>query len=339
MTLTETATITKRFLRVFLIFGGAFLFLWIAYLYIYNNVYVPYQKSQIKAERRFGPLPKPKYPSSLLSSSSLNYTVDTRSGFLPTGFPKLIKVYFIPPLEVSLLSPDRARKIAFGLGFNDGPDILSQTQYRFYDRTGGNIVLDLTTANFIAKRGQPIAESPQDDQLPELSTIALDFKNYLNSKALIKSSLVNGATQAFYDGQNKIDSKTATVSLWPEDIETNLPIVTKSPKEALVRATVTKYKDENYHYQILNYIYWNVDKTTSSSYFLKSVDQAFEELKKGQGIVVKNQTSNSKASITKVYLAYYMSEEYSSFLEPVFVFEGDQFTAYVSALTADSYTQ
>ena len=43
----------------------------------------------------------------------------------------------------------------------------------------------------------------------------------------------------------------------------------------------------------------------------------------------------SSASITKVYLAYYLSEEYSNYLLPVFVFEGPQFAGMVPAVKSE----
>src|SRR5581483_3382835 len=106
MTLTETATATKRFLRVFLIFSSGFLVLWIVFLVIYNNIVIPYQRSQIKPEKRFGALPRPNYPPSLVSSSSLSYSLDTNTGALPTNIPRLFNVYFIQPSQTTLLSPD-----------------------------------------------------------------------------------------------------------------------------------------------------------------------------------------------------------------------------------------
>lgn len=338
MTLTETATITKRFLRVFLIFGSAFIVLWIAFLIIYNNFIIPYQRSQERAEKRFGALPQPVYPPSVISSASLTYSLDTRSGGLPPT-PKLINVYFIPPSETTLLSPDRARQLAAALGFNEGPEILSPTQYRFKDSTGGMMQIDLSTSNFSFRR---IPTNPpdaaQDETLPDEQRATVTFRNFLDKKGLIKGGLEQGTSNIIYESGDNQNSNTATVSLWPNLVD-QYPVVTGNPKIGLINATMTKYQDETLRFPAMSYTYWFVDRKTFSTYELKSANQAFEELKRGSGIVVRNGTSDNKASITNVYLAYYMAESYNSFLHPVLVFEGPQFTAYIPALTPDSYSK
>jgi hypothetical protein len=338
MTLTETATATKRFLRVFLIFGGAFLILWIAYLYIYNNIYIPYKKSQIKAEQRFGALPKPKFPQTLISSASIDYSLDTPTGGLPADPTRLLNVYFIPPVETSFLSPDRAKKLATTLGFPAGPDILSATKYKFNDNRGGNITINLDSGNFEFSR-QPENTTPDLTALPGQDQLGTEFKGYLTAAGLSKPDTDSGPYKVIYNPPDRKDANTATVSIWQANIETNFPIVTANPDQSLIWATVTKYSAPTSHFTTLNYTYWNVDKETLSTYFSKPVAQAFAELKQGKGVVVKNQSPGAKASISKVYIGYFMSQEYNSFLTPVFVFEGEKFTAYVPALADASYAQ
>ncbi len=339
MTLTETATITKRFLRVFLIFGATFLILWIAFLIIYNNVIIPYQRSQIKPEKRFGALPKPSYPPTILSSASLTYSLDTKSGGLPSTFPKLMKIYFIPPSETTLLAPDRARQLAASLGFSYGPEILSAREYRFKDPAGGVLVVDLSTGNFSFKRvpsSKP--DTPQDEFLADETKLTADFKSYLSQKGLLKTGLEEATMKVIYEGGNARTSNTTTVSLWPGPID-KYPLVTADPKIGLINAVATKFQDPASRYQSLHYTYYPVDKKTFSTYQLKPISQAFSELQQGAGIIVQNPPNQTKASITNVYLAYFLPESYNSFLEPVYVFESDNFTSYVPALTADSYAQ
>jgi len=338
MTLTETATITKRFLRVFLIFGGAFLILWIAFLLIYNNIIIPYQKSQIKPEKRFGALPPPSYPPSLISSSSLGYSLDTNSGALPTNLPRLIPVYFITPSQTTLLSPDRARQLAVALNFPSGPEILSPSVYRFRDSNGGTLTIDLNTSNFTYQRNPAAAQpsSPQDQLLPDQSQITTSFHDYLSQKGLLKAGLDGGPMSVLYDKTDNKDSSTAAVSIYPVPIN-KIPIITSNPNLGLINATVTKYQEETLRYLKLQYTYWPIDLQTFSTYQLEPISLAYQQLQQGQGIIVKNQTTGGKASITSIYLAYFMPDTYSAFLEPVYVFDGDQFRAFVPALTADSY--
>ncbi len=97
---------------------------------------------------------------------------------------------------------------------------------------------------------------------------------------------------------------------------------------------VTKYPTENQKYLTLEYIYWPADKNTSSTYPLKTVSQAFDELKTGQGVLLFT-PAKSQVSIATIYLAYFVSASYPQYLQPVYVFEGENFAAYVSAISSE----
>lgn len=337
MTLTETATFTKRFLRVVAIFGGAFLTLWIVFLFLYQNVYKPYLHSIAKPQKAFKALPQPDLPASLISSTSLNYSLDTSSGFLPAGIPRLVNVYFITPQETDLGASKRAKKLADNLGFTAGPDILTPSRYKFGGGAGGELVVSLNSGNFEYSR--PVSSTQtQEAILPDGETLISSFRQYLDSFQLLKNDLKKSRASVIFDNSDRTVAKSATVSIWQDDID-NLPIVTPNPDHGLIQATVASPgADSSLRYIRLRYTYWPIDHNTASTYEVKPVAKAFDELKMGLATVVKSSPVNP-ASITKVYLAYFLPDQYTPYLQPVYVFEGPQFTAYVKALTDDSYTQ
>jgi hypothetical protein len=72
-------------------------------------------------------------------------------------------------------------------------------------------------------------------------------------------------------------------------------------------------------------------------YPLKSGQEAWEDLKKGNGYVVSAGQQNGEMIIKKIVLAYYDPDIYQEYLQPVYVFLGDnKFAAYVPAVT-DQY--
>lgn len=343
MTLTETAAATKRGLRITLIFGSIFLVLWLIFLFVYNNVWVPYQKTQTKPEQRFGPVQKPKFPTSLASTSIFEYSLDTNSGTLPTGLPRLLNVYFIPPQETSLLAPDRARRLADSLNFTSDPLILSPNSYRYSDQDGGQLTIDLSTGNFSYSRVIP-ASSPngqpllQDPVLGQESELVAELTSLLFTKGLLLPNFQKPRSLVSYDNPNRQMASTAQVSIWPNNIG-DFPIVTDNPSVGPISTTMTKYLDQNLKFSKLSYSVWSFDSQTFSTYAIKPINQVFEDFKSGQGVVIKNTTQGSKVSVTKIYLAYYLSSQYQPYLEPIYVFEGDNFTAYIPALTDDSYAK
>ena len=78
----------------------------------------------------------------------------------------------------------------------------------------------------------------------------------------------------------------------------------------------------------------NIDFTnTDATYGIKTVEEAFTELKEGKAYVPTYWGSDNNIFITDVYLAYYLGEDSQGYMMPIYVFEGKNgFFAYVSAL-------
>jgi hypothetical protein len=169
-------------------------------------------------------------------------------------------------------------------------------------------------------------ESFQDSE-----KIAEDFKGYLSNKSLLKDPLRNGRTKVLYD-RSTGDPTRATVNIWQEDVD-KIPMVTPTFSEALVRGVVTNFRDENKRYIYLDYTFWPVDLQNSSTYPLKTAEEAYSDLQKGNSIVpFSTAKSGSFVSITNVYLAYFLSDQFTPYLQPVYVFEGQEFVGYVQAV-------
>lgn len=321
MTLTETAIITKRSLLTIVILMVLGLASFFGYQYYYYYYYLPSQPVvEEQPELKFGLLPKLEFQEVSVSSSNFTYTIDTKTGNVPEDLPKLIKVYFIPLQGTTLLAPDRARDLAKGLKFNIGPDLISATKYRFTNNEKGELLIDLNSGNFNYQ--MEVATASASPDLPDQTQIASNFKKYLTNLGLLKDQLVNGRI--------KVSDDRTFISLWQENID-DIQIVTPSFKEGLIRATVGKSFDETQKFPSLDYTYWQIDKNNSSTYPLKNAKTALDELKSGLGNIVV-EPKKGQISITDIYLAYYLPEKYTRYLQPIFVFQGDNFVAYVSAI-------
>ncbi|KKR80007.1 MAG: hypothetical protein UU26_C0029G0012 [Candidatus Daviesbacteria bacterium GW2011_GWC1_40_9] len=295
MTLSQTTAVTRKGI----VFFGIFLLL-VTLSLIGYNLYKQYELAhrkpiEEKPEMRFGTLPKIKFPAQTVSSSNFTYSLDTTTGELPQ-VPKLLKVYFIPQTGISLMDADYAKQLAEKLGFPQGPQILATTEYKFTNDQDASLIINITTGNFHFQRQViPTKDDPPQGSFPE------------------KERLIH-------------------LSLWPADID-KMTVITPQFTQGLVRATVTKHTLEANKYIDINFIFWPVDKASSSTYLLKLPAQAFSELKIGQGFVAL-EPDQPQVSISSVYLAYYQSESYSPYLQPVYVFDGPQFIALVPAIGA-----
>lgn len=336
MTLTQAAIITRRgiiilFLAVFLaILSKIGLTFWQQYRLSTAPLI------EEKAENKFGSLPQLKFTDTKVSSSNFSYAVDTATGGFPQT-PKFIKVYFIPQGKMTLLAPEKAQELALKFGFTNEPQAILPTKYSFSDNKEGILIADLIFGNFSFKRMPLLAslnndpDVPADDtsnNFPEKETLVASFKNFLIQNNLLTEELQNGRSLVSYDQQNEQNSETAIISLWPKDIN-NLPVVTADFQQGLVKASINK--GDPYYYLSLDYYFWPVDLITSSTYEIKTPEEALENLKSGLGFV-SLEPASPRVSLTSLYLAYYQSEEYSPYLQPVFVFEGPEFIALVPAV-------
>ena len=345
MTLSETAQLTKKvmiyaaiaLMIIFALWGG------IAY-YLATRPVEVYVELPTKG---FGLIPKPVLPKSLMTASSVNYNLDTETGALPTGLPELIKVYAIQKLGVTFASPERAKRIARGFLFNNGPEIQSPTRYRFTDDNGGEMLYALDTGNFRFKRPLvPKTEEFTDQEIIPIESenqIASNFKKYLGDQGILQAQLADGRTRAFYNRAQVQEASEAAVTVWQADItegqettKVSYPIVTPTFKEGLVKGTVTRYQANQNKYLSIDYIFWPIDTAESETYPIKTVEEAFEQLKNGEGVTVLPY-SKSNVAIENVYLAYYLPIEYVPYLQPVYVFQGPEFAAYVPAITSDNF--
>ncbi|RJP47504.1 MAG: hypothetical protein C4584_00425 [Armatimonadetes bacterium] len=330
MTLTQAATWTRKTIIILILL----IFTAIAGSVGYNIWYQHYLSTlppvEEKPEVKFGVLPEIQFPPSGVSSSNYSYSVDTVTGGFPK-FPKLIKVYFIPRAGVSLLAPERARQQAEKLGFTIGPEILSDTQHKYSDNREGELIMDLTTGNFFFQRpATSSAFTAESSTFYDQPQVVEMFKNYLRNKNLLNNFLANGRSNVTFNDDPPAEYSTADVSIWPTDID-KLPLVTAAFKHGLVEATVTKASEEKERFIRVNYTFWPIDDTTYSTYPLKTAEQGFDNLKSGQGFIAI-QPEQAQISISSVSLAYFQPDEYSPYLQPVYVFEGPDFAALVPAV-------
>lgn len=336
MTLTQTAILTRNFIFFSIIVLVLSLTGTIGYKIWYTYYYLPsLPPVEEKPDTKFGVLPYPNFPTVDVSSSNYSYTLDTATGGFP-DFEKIVKVYFIPQPFASLLSGDKSKALAKKFKITTEPEVISETEYLFKEGFV-SLKVNLDSGNFVyqneaTKSGEEKLAAP--DEL-----LTQNFKDLLKTNNFLNDSLQNGRSKINFlkseDGESKSvssrsEAQIAQISLWPEDIDKN-PIVTENPNSSLINALVKNTGRELSDYFEINYITWPIDLKTFATYPLKSSEKAFEDLQSGKGIVMVKPT-RSKVSITSVYLSYYLSKNYTPYLQPVFVFEGPEFVAFVPAV-------
>lgn len=336
MTLSQTAVITKQVITVSiitLVLGiTSFIGYKIWYAYYLSNLPPIEEKPDLK----FGQLPLPDFPNSSVSGSNFSYSVDTSTGNLPkigidTGFEKLIRVYFVNRNYASLLSGEKSKLLAEKFGLKNPPQILSETNYLFTDNQK-SLNVDLDNGNFVYKNEATISSK---ESLDEDSKLIRDFENTLTILGVFKEELSKGKSRVAHIKNGEFE--IGQISLWPPSIDKK-PIVSTKFNSSDLFAQLYKNGENLNNYLLLNYIYYPIDYTTFATYPTKPADVAFEDLKNNKGVIIV-QPTKPQVSITSIYLAYYLSKNYTPYLQPVYVFEGPNFVAYVSAISEEFQTQ
>ncbi len=330
MTLSQTAILTKQIITIsisLLILG---LVSFIGYKIWYSNYLSHLPPVEEKPDTKFGLLPMPDFPQSSVSSSNFSYSIDTSTGNLPkvgtgTDFEKIIKVYFITKTFATLLSSENSKILAEKFNIKSQPQIISDTRYRFEDN-GKSLTVDLDSGNFAFQKEAAI---PDSEGLEDDKKLVADFEKNLQNLSVLKEDLLSGRSKILRQKSGSL----AQISLWPKSIENKL-ILTPQFDVSPVNAKVYKSADNLENYISLNFTYFPIDTSTFATYPIKTSEQALEDLKSGKGVVVI-ESAKSQVSITSVYLSYYFSENYTPYLQPIFVFEGPHFVAYVPAISSE----
>ncbi|MBI2019185.1 hypothetical protein HYS95_00765 [Candidatus Daviesbacteria bacterium] len=340
MTLTQTAILTRQII-VFTVIG---LVLLIGGLIGYNVWHAYYLANlppvEEKPDLKFGTLPPIDFPKVSVSSSNFSYSLDTVTGGLPRigqdeGFEKLIKVYFITRSFATLLSPDRSTNLARQFDITEQPQILSETQYQF-SQNDKTLFVDLDNGNFsYTNESSPSAK----ESLSDNTSLVSGFKSILATLGMIKDDLAAGRDKvvlfkifqnALIPTQIRSEAQAAQISLWPNSVD-GKPVLTARSDESLVTAVVLGSSSQIDNYLSLDFTYHPIDASTFATYPLKDTALAFEDLKSGKGVVII-EPEKPQVSISSVSLGYYLPQNYSPYLQPIFIFEGPQFMAYVSAV-------
>ena len=347
MTLSQTADLTKKIitLSLLILFLGTVSFIGYKAWHAYYIAHLPPVVE--KPDTKFGPLPQPDFPTSSVSSSNYSYSLDTSTGSLPKigidpGFDKIIKVYFITKSFSTLLSPEKSQNLATKFNINSEPQILSDTKYGFSDQ-GKSLTVDLDTGNFLYNKEATVSGKEtldSDDQLVS------GFEQILSNLGVLTDDIKKGRTKITLlksGGNNLIptslraEAQAVQISIWPQNIDKK-SIFTPDFNTALVNAIVIKSAISLDNYISIQFTNFPIDITTFATYSTKTPEAAYGDLKSGKGVVVLEPTK-PQVSISSVYLGYYLSDNYNPYLEPIYVFEGQNFVAYIPAITDEFLTQ
>ncbi len=289
-----------------------------------------------------GTLPELTFPSSKYEVKS--YTLQTKDGSLPNLGDQL-PVYFMPVSKVNLFSLDRAKQIAATLGFVFPPEQVSTTVYRWKRTTPLPSVLeiDIVSEKFTMKTDW--ASDPNflvNKTLPPQNSAINEIRNTLNSAGLLDRDIATGeARVSFLKASGS--TYTSAVSFSEADfiqidifrfaIQNKYPVFRSDPSLGNARAIFSGSPVKEQRIVEMEFAHLPIEYDRFETYGLISTLDAWKALQAGKGYVAYLDTNISDVVIRNVALAYYDADDAQNYLQPIYVFTGDNnFFGYVPAV-------
>ncbi len=245
------------------------------------------------------------------------------------------------PTETNgLLNFDRAKQKAKLLGFRSEPEKISDTKYRWksQDIQEKALEMDTVTNNFTIRypyeNDTTLANSADHPSGKQQITVA---KAFLTKSDFLAPDLDNSNGEFVYYRfappnllvtPYQYEADFILVNLFRSDLD-GLKILPPKPKDSLISLLYS-----NKGLVKANYTYYPIETKNPATYPLKKINQAWEELQGGNGFIAYlGDNKDGVITVRKAALAYYDDSEKQEFLQPIYVFEGDNdFIGYVAAI-------
>ncbi|MCJ7827578.1 hypothetical protein MUP65_00320 [Patescibacteria group bacterium] len=282
----------------------------------------------------------------------LTFSLETVDGKLPI-LDELAIVHIIPQRDYSVLTLQEARQKADKYGFTSEPRQLENITETVYQWRKGEEIASTLTMKVITQTFEYRYEYEKDQNMLNSNLLmneetAIDqARDALRLGGFYPLDLVGGKKTTIlyrYDpsGLKKVytvvDADFIRVNHQRTDIN-ELPVLSPNPEKTNVSVLVSK--DQKNAAVEISSNYYPVNEISQATYPLKQSVDAWNELKNGHAFVASlGDNLDGDVHIRQVYLAYYDPNIPQDFLQPIYVFEGDDnFMAYVPALSNEVNAQ
>lgn len=292
----------------------------------------------------FGKLPAPNFPLTT-AVDKLEFILETATGRFPE-FNSQIKVYRYQPPQPNLLALQKAEEEISQLGFLQKPKQLSAASYQWlnnYDNLNRELEMDIYTGAFKYSYDWQTRLDPSDNlQVLDKEQAVVMAKNYLKNINRLALDLEEGRIETEYlslkgakmlTAPSLSEAQFTKVNFFRREID-GFPIMTADLDKGIVSFIFSGSIVSEKKIISVEYNYFPLDYENSATYPLKPISEAWSELLENEAIIINyDQTSGAKVTIRRIFLAYYDSFLPQDYLQPIYIFTGDNnFYALVSAI-------
>lgn len=352
MTLTELNYNVRKFTPIAIIFILVLFMLFLAFqlLSLYSkslNKAVVASPTPIPIDATFSKIKVPIIPQAG-NTSKYTFVLDTLDGTPNVeDATSAATIYFLPKATASFGSLPKASLMAKEVGFNTEvtkPKVVDSIAT--FDDGKNKLIVDMTNFNFnydfvLTKEDVNLDGS----RIPSENELISQSSNYLSRISRYPSELTKGNKNIIYLNYNSEANQVATLDSAEganmAEIDFYRPNIGSYPI-----VTSTYYNSSNYvlfgftpagskiiRSQVK---FFEKSEDQTGKYPLRTAADAWQDVLSGNALVVSSTKDSGEITVKKVFLAYYDPDVYQEYLQPVYVFLGDdKFAAYVPAVSPE----
>jgi hypothetical protein len=291
----------------------------------------------------FGRLPSLVFPDQEEDVWPEKFILETPRSRLPQ-FGDRAKVFAMEVPSPSLLADERARNIAASYGFRTQPELLDANNYRWIKNQPIEYTFEVNLVNYnflLRSDYQTRPELVNAKSLPEKHDAVQAVKTYLNKSDSLQKDVATASGTVSYvrvlagevlPAVSLSDANFVQVDLNRVPVDGEIQMYSPKGGTGIISAVITGALDgDNRIVQLSNH-QQKVLYELVHTYPLKPINQAWSEIQSGLGYVASGE-GLQEATIRDISLGYFDSFEDQEYLQPIYVFSGDDnFSAYVHAV-------
>ena len=288
--LTEVAHASRKIIKFGSLGMGVFLLLWVgigAAIKAYQKAHPPYMAPTV----RFGVLDKIVFPQKEFQKK--NFRAELPNDEFPT-FKDQANVYVVYRPKSPVRALEFGKRTAALMDFTDEPQQISTGVYRFSDhKQSRSLEMNVLEGSF--KMSYPyltdqLLQNPE--KMPSREEAISQAKAFLQKAEKLSPDLENGTQEVSfwkinYNGLQRVEglseANIVRVDFFREKLADGITIVSTNPQESPVSVLVSGSTVNSKKIVEVNYKHVEIDtaENSASTYPIKTVQQAFEELKAG----------------------------------------------------------
>lgn len=347
MNLTKTAVMVKKSIKyLFLTVGLYYLMVYVVFpgsISLFKALFV----KKIPPNTIYNQLDQLEFVKKKINNENVTYTLNTTNAKLPTDFPDKMKVYKFKPPQYSYLAGKNASAEAKVLGFGD-EDLrsdLTGTVYKWRNsRTMSNLSIDINTRELyldtdLEGKGSTFNKlNTNKEELIKTGTKTMSeiyrYNDGLYQKGPQRLKLGYYIGKKIFETDDMGQAQVALIDFY-RSIE-EFPILGPDPSKGLMRIIVTKHSEtpNPLNNPVIEAHYWEIEKETEATYPIITVQEAWKMVTEGKAVITQVTPKQSnpfepyypvsveKILIDNIYLAYYETPKFQTYLQPIYVFSG-----------------